>query len=145
MTTKYGKYIFNEPSPPMPGAPTERPPGVARKTRVMRIDSSLMDTIGIEFAFVGQSEPSADPHPTHTHDVDEYLFMMGGEDLLDFGAEVEITLGAGKDQEKHIINKSSVVFIPAGLPHLPWSFKKVTKPIIRGHILVTPQYHQALL
>jgi mannose-6-phosphate isomerase-like protein (cupin superfamily) len=145
MTTKYGKYIFTEPSPPMPGVPSERPPGAARKVRVMRVDSSLMDSIGIEFSFVGQSEPSADPHTTHTHDVDEYLFMMGGEDLLDFGAEAEITLGAGKDQEKHVIRKSSVVYIPAGLPHLPWAFKKVTKPIIRGHILVTPQYRQTLL
>jgi uncharacterized RmlC-like cupin family protein len=73
------------------------------------------------------------------------LFMMGGEDLYDFGAEVELTLGAGKDREKHIITKSSIVYIPAGLPHLPWSFKKVTKPIIRGHILVASNYRQQLL
>jgi mannose-6-phosphate isomerase-like protein (cupin superfamily) len=146
MTTKYGKYIFTEPSPPMiPGEPPRTPPDRKRPPKVMRIDASMMDGIGIEFSFVGQSEPSADKHPTHTHDVDEYLFMMGGEELYDFGAEVELTLGAGKDREKHIITKSSIVYIPAGLPHLPWSFKKVTKPIIRGHILVASNYRQQLL
>lgn len=134
MTTKYGKYIFNEPHY-----------GQRRNDRVMRIDSSLMDTIGLEFAFIGQKQPSDDKHPTHTHDVDEYLFFMGGENILDFGAEVELTLGTGEDQEKHVINKSSIVYIPAGLPHLPWAFKNVTKPIIRGHILVAPSYRQTEL
>lgn len=63
----------------------------------------------------------------HTHPVDEVLVFAGVDPSnIDYlGAEIEIDLG--KEHERHIINKPSVVICPAGLPHCPiitrWSDK----------------------
>jgi hypothetical protein len=150
MTTKYGKYILIEPQAPAPSMAL--PPKEAKRSAppTMKVNSSLIDTIPVEFAFVGMTKPS-DPaqlgHPSHTHDVDEFIYFVGGnpENMFDFGAEIEITLGAGKDEEKHIINKASVVYVPKGLPHLPITFKKVDKPILWGHLLMAPVYTETRL
>lgn len=65
----------------------------------------------------------------HNHDFDEYLVFLGTnpKDASDLGGELEIWLG---DEEKHIINKSSAVFIPRGLYHTPIYFKRVDTPIV---------------
>jgi len=41
------------------------------------------------------------------------------------GAEVELWL----EDEKHIITRSSLVFIPAGMKHCPLTFLRVDKPV----------------
>jgi hypothetical protein len=66
----------------------------------------------------------------HTHPFYEFLCFIGGNasDIRDFGGEVELCLGAEK--EKHIINKTTIVTIPPGVPHCPLNFKVVTKPFI---------------
>jgi hypothetical protein len=48
--------------------------------------------------------------------------------LRDFGAEIELCLG--EEQEKHIINSSTAVYIPKELPHCPLNFKVIKKPIV---------------
>ena len=139
MATKYGKYILTEPQAPAPptAQPPAMPPEAARRPIPpnMKVNSYLIDTIPVEFAFVGMtktSDPAQTGHPSHTHDVDEFIYFVGGnpENMFDFGAEIEIILGAGEDEEKHIVNKACVVYVPAGLPHLPITFKKVDKPIL---------------
>lgn len=156
MATKYGKYIMREPHAPftlepIPGmTPEEMENWLASGPPTMRVNLNLIKNIGLDFAFVGvikPDEPGHIGHPSHSHDVDEYIWFHGGNpaNLLDFRAEVEITLGAGKDAEKHIIDAASVVFVPGGLPHLPVIFKKVDQPIFWGHILVTHDYTETRL
>jgi hypothetical protein len=155
--TKYGKYILGEPHAPnpemipIPGLSPEKMEQMMKTgAPTMKINSHLFDTIGLDFAFVGTvkpSDPAVPGHPSHTHDVDEYIWFHGAnpENMLDFGAEIELILGAGKDEEKHFINMACVVYVPAGLPHLPITFKKVTKPVFWGHILVAPVYTETRL
>jgi hypothetical protein len=144
VASKYGKYIMKEPHAawtsmdPQPKGPT---------VPSIRVNAKMFKTINCDFAFVGMtqpSEPAKGGHPSHTHDVDEYLFFLGGNpaNLLDFGAEVELTLGAGKDKEVHTITSTSVVYVPKGLAHLPMVFKKVDKPILFGHLLMAPDYSE---
>jgi hypothetical protein len=63
----------------------------------------------------------------HSHDYDEVIAFFGTNpnDPYDLGAEVELWLG----DEKHIIKKSSLVFIPAGLKHCPLTFLRVDRPV----------------
>jgi hypothetical protein len=77
---------------------------------------------------------------THAHDFQEVLCFIGGNplDITDFGAEVEIELGA--EHEKHTITKTSCVSIPPNLPHCPLNIKRVDKPIIFLEISNTPAY-----
>jgi mannose-6-phosphate isomerase-like protein (cupin superfamily) len=80
---------------------------------------------------------------THAHDFQEVLCFIGGNplDITDFGAEVEIQLGA--EHEKHTITKTSCVSIPPNLPHCPLNIKRVDKPIIFLEISNAPKYEQA--
>jgi len=77
---------------------------------------------------------------THAHDFQEVLCFIGGDplDITDFGAEVEVQLGA--EHEKHTITRTSCISIPPNLPHCPLNIKRVDKPIIFLEISNTPAY-----
>jgi mannose-6-phosphate isomerase-like protein (cupin superfamily) len=71
----------------------------------------------------------------HVHKFPEMLCFIGGraEDIRDFGAEIEFTIGG----EKHIITEPAVVSIPSGVKHCPIVFTKVTKPLVFLEISLT--------
>jgi hypothetical protein len=77
----------------------------------------------------------------HTHTFDEYLCFMGGnlENIFDFDATIELSLG--KEIKVHLIEKATVVFIPAGLVHTPLTFKRIDKPVLFHPIALTPAYY----
>ncbi len=77
---------------------------------------------------------------THAHNFQEVLCFIGGNplDITDFGAEVEVQLGA--EREKHVITQTSCVSIPPNLPHCPLNIKRVDKPIVFLEISNTPTY-----
>ncbi len=78
----------------------------------------------------------------HTHPYDEFVCFIGGDPLnpRDFGAEVEMCLG--EEQEKYIITKSSLIYIPANFPHCPLNFKVVSKPVILMTVTLGKEYTQ---
>jgi hypothetical protein len=78
----------------------------------------------------------------HIHPYDEFVCFIGGDPLKprDFGAEVEMCLG--KEQEKYIITKSTVIYVPANFPHCPLNFKVVKKPVILMTVTLGKEYTQ---
>jgi hypothetical protein len=79
----------------------------------------------------------------HQHGFPELLYFMGGgsepERIMEnncLGGEVEIWING----EKRIVNTTSQVFIPAGLPHGPIIFRNMTKPILVTQFADTPRY-----
>jgi len=145
--TKYGKCILREPHAPAPSVSGEEVKETPKN--FLRVNSRLLSGIDCDFQFVVITPANVGPapgpeHETNKHDVDEYLFMIGGdpENMVDLGAEIELCLGEGQDQEKHIINTASVVYIPKGLAHLPMTFKRVDRPFIFGHLLLASDYNQ---
>jgi hypothetical protein len=69
-------------------------------------------------------------HGPHEHK-NPSLYMYLGTDPdnpLDLGGEIEICVGP--EMEKHILTRSTIVFIPANFPHFPWRILKVTRPFI---------------
>ena len=77
----------------------------------------------------------------HTHDFDEYLCFLGGDlrDPFDFDATVELSMGdAG---EVCLIERATIVRVPAGLVHTPLTFKRVDKPVLFQPIALTPDYY----
>jgi hypothetical protein len=64
----------------------------------------------------------------HVHTADEVLVFAGADpsDINYLGAEIEIDLG--KEHERYVINKPSVVICPAGLPHCPIITRWIDKP-----------------
>jgi mannose-6-phosphate isomerase-like protein (cupin superfamily) len=74
----------------------------------------------------------------HTHDVDEIIGFFGNDDKnpYDLHGEVEIWLG----DEKQIINKSALVFVPAGMRHCPLLLNRVDRPIFCFSVVTGNQY-----
>ena len=64
---------------------------------------------------------------SHSHDFSEIITVFGTnpDDPRDLGGEVEFWL----DDEKYILTKSSIIWVPKGMMHCPTIFRNVTRPI----------------
>ncbi|MGD0779395.1 MAG: hypothetical protein ABR954_01245 [Dehalococcoidales bacterium] len=74
----------------------------------------------------------------HTHDYDEIIGFFGNDakNPSDLGGEVEIWL----EGEKQIINKSAMIFVPAGMRHCPLILRRVDRPIFHFTVVIAPRY-----
>jgi hypothetical protein len=136
--SKYGKYIISELKMPKVEAAWSPPITAAGKNqggRVLYLDSDVaegafyMECVWVLPRPAGAAMPGGGKVGTepHTHDYDEVIAFIGTDlnDPYDLGAEVELWLG----DEKHIITRTSLVFIPAGLKHCPLTFLRVDRPV----------------
>jgi hypothetical protein len=135
--TKYGKYIIRE--------PLEK--GMAPMLHICGEEGCVGAVFGnfpVEVQLLCISEPIAFPHPAHAHDADEIFFIFGSNPLnyYDFDAEIEIHFG--EEGEKHIIDSTSIIFMPKGLIHGPIAITKVNKPFQWMHVLFTPKYDMTM-
>jgi hypothetical protein len=142
--TKYGKYFLKEPWGVIhPGTPTDAPPyiGIGQETRVKDWDEPLTQVLRPVY------RPYVMMPEGHRHSVAEILYFIGGNPMnfKEFGAEVEFTLGEGKDAEKHIITNTTWVYVPGNLLHCPLNFKRVDKPIMFGHIMFAPTFNSTIV
>ena len=138
--SKYGKYIISELKQPKVEAAWSPPNlgGVSKGKggRVLYLDSDVapgafyMECVWIMPRPAGMA-PGASTRRVgtepHAHDYDEVIAFIGTDnnDPYNLGAEVELYLG----DERHIITKTSLVFIPAGLKHCPLTFLRVDRPV----------------
>ncbi len=85
--------------------------------------------------WMGESSTKTMGHGPHSHPVPEVLVAIGSdpEHPEDLGAEFELFMG--EEMEKHIINKSTLIYIPENTVHCPFTIKKVTRPFLfmQGH------------
>ena len=74
----------------------------------------------------------------HTHDVDEILgfFSSDFKNPYDLGGEIELWLG----DEKQIITKSAMVFIPAGMKHCPLNLNRIDRPVFHFSVVTGGKY-----
>jgi hypothetical protein len=138
--SKYGKYIVYEPKRNII-KPAWSPKGPV-PGRVAYIDNEVIDgAFYMECVWLmpGMRPPSDVPieklgPQAHKHDYDEILGFFGSDtnNMYDLGGEAVLYLG----DEKHVINKSCLVFIPKGLQHCPLYFNRIDKPIF--HFSVGP-------
>ena len=114
--TKYGKYFITY-------DPSRWQLGNVPFRMIARLDDSVVK--GSYYYHVQWELPSTTPHvpvghPPHIHKDAELLFHIGTnpDDPTDLGAEVEIFMG--KELERHVITKSTVIYIPPNFIHCPW-------------------------
>ena len=74
----------------------------------------------------------------HVHEVGEIVAFFGSdpEDQESLNGEIIFYLG----EEKHVITKSTLIFIPAGLEHGPLFIQKVDKPIFHFSCVMQNTY-----
>ena len=77
----------------------------------------------------------------HKHPFDEFLCFLGGnlENMFDFDATIELSIGP--EGELHVIEKATVVHIPAGTIHCPLNYKRIGKPVLFHPIALTPAFY----
>ena len=84
--------------------------------------------------------PERDPIFTeHVHDdCDELIgfFSSDPENPYDLGGEIEYTVGG----EAHLLTKSTMIFVPANLPHNPMRILKVDRPIFHFSVVTKTKY-----
>lgn len=122
--TKYGKYILS-------GYDAEIQDPI-RGTFVAKLGSDAVpDAPNGNFVRMPPPGPMPEHGGSEAHPIPVYLMHLGNdpEDPMDLGAEAHLYLGKGEDLEKHVITKSTAVFLPAGTWHCPWQVKKVWKPM----------------
>jgi hypothetical protein len=74
----------------------------------------------------------------HTHPADEVHLFFGTDynNPDELGGEVELWLGTGDEAQQFILTKKTAVYVPAGVAHAPFYYRKVTHP---------PFFHVAIL
>ncbi len=131
--TKYGKYIIRE--------PLEK--GESPMLHICAEKGCLgaeFSGFPVEVQLLTITSPRAFPHPPHTHSADEIFFIFGSDpkNYYDFDAEIEMYFG--EEREKHIVNSTSIVYVPKGVLHSPIHITKVNKPFQWMHVLFKPKY-----
>jgi hypothetical protein len=101
--------------------------GSARMTRLLWLDDeTVKGAFYMDFVWYHAASDSG-PGP-HTHDFDEVIGFLGAnpQNTRELGGEMELWLG----DEKYLLDKTCIVFIPRGLRHCPMIARKVTMPFI---------------
>lgn len=121
--TKFGKYFL-----------TDAPPGGTKEdvdyarfaTRMTRLSGEVIEG-AFNFGVTWYNKPFEKSLPAHTHDFDEILGFYGCDpkNPRELGAEVEFWM----EDEKYIMTKSFLVFIPAGVKHCPLTLNRIDRPI----------------
>ena len=80
--------------------------------------------------WMGERSTKTLGHGPHIHPVPEALVAIGTdpEHPEDLGAEFELFMG--EEMEKHIITKSTLIYIPENTVHCPFNINKVTRPFL---------------
>ncbi len=96
------------------------------------LDSEVVPGAGFHIDFIwfrpGEQAGNEVIEETHSHSFDEVITFIGSnpEDIHDLGGEIELWI----DGEQHIIDKSFMAFVPAGLSHGPLKMRKIDRPIL---------------
>jgi quercetin dioxygenase-like cupin family protein len=106
--------------------------------RLMDMDS-IKGAPYIDFVWLWKGSEKGPNHPEHAHDWGEvfgFIGTKGRENPRDLGGEIEFWL----DGEKHLITKSSLVWIPPGLKHCPIQFNRIDSPFLLFTFGLTKNY-----
>jgi len=122
--TKYSKYRLNQLAPEQ----RHRSFGTLPQTIVFTDTTIIEGSNHILASWITSSDVPA--HGPHLHDADELLVILGTDTdhPRELGCEVEICMG--EEMERHIVRESTLVYIPAGLPHGPIKFRNLKRPFI---------------
>jgi hypothetical protein len=135
---KYGKYFFSG-----------LPPSVKEKRAVIALldgdiikgsNSYVIHWVPKIPDMPGITSWDQSRHGPHVHKEAELIIHIGTnpDDPLDLGAEVEFCMGP--EMEKHIVTKSTLVYIPPGFIHAPWTIRRVDRPFILMQINQEPKH-----
>ena len=135
---EYGKYIVQHIHVPSNFTEHDRQNFASFAKRIVYLDAEVVPgafMMGASWYY----RPIPDGGPgEHTHTFPEVLAFYSSDpyDPDDLGAEVEFCI----EGEKHVLTKSSLIFMPAGVKHLPMTIKNVRRPFLHFGICMNSVY-----
>ena len=133
------KYIIQELHDPNPGTPEFQAMYKRFAKRILWMDSNeVPGAFQMNTAWYF-AVPEKDPVFTeHSHNNDEMIGFFGSnpDDPYDLGGEIDVTI----DGETTKLTRTSLMFIPGGVPHMPLSIKRVDRPIFHFSVLMDEKY-----
>ena len=126
--TKYGKYFF---SGPVPGREAAKLIADLSGDSIKGSNRYMVNWVFPSPAGIfGVDSWDQISHGPHVHKSAEILMHLGTnpDKPYDLGAEVELFMGP--EMERHVITKSTVIYIPPNFVHCPWTIKRVDRPFI---------------
>ena len=137
MNTK--KYIVQDLKDPNMGTPEFQAMYKKFANRILWIDNNVVDgafQMNTAWYFdVPEKDPVFDEH---VHEYDELIGFYGSnpDDPYDLGADMEVTI----DGDVHKLTRTSMIFLPANIPHMPLRILKVDRPVFHFSIVLNPEY-----
>ncbi len=138
--SKYGKYIVQELKT------TRFTPEFAAKyaqhaTRILWMDNKVVEgafQMNCSWYLAPQVGDMPEMH-AHTHDSDEIIGFFGSnhKDPYDLGGEIEFWI----EDEKFLLNRTSMIFVPGGMKHCPLIIRRVDRPIFHFSTVTAGQYN----
>jgi hypothetical protein len=109
--------------------------------RILWMDENVVPgAFHMNTAWYLKAGPTLEDRP-HVHDTDEIIGFFGSDasDPHDLGGEVEIWL----EDKKHVIDRSAMVFVPAGMAHCPLVINRVDRPIFHFTTVTGRRYDKS--
>ena len=81
----------------------------------------------------------------HIHNADEYLIFLGNDPadwFSSFDAQIDFFLG--EEMENYLIDKPTIVCIPAKMVHCPLNFHVLNRPVLFTALLQTPLFTKTM-
>jgi quercetin dioxygenase-like cupin family protein len=134
-TSKYAKYIVQDLHEPLSAEKAKEYATYAR--RILWIDNKVVPgAFQMNCSWYLKKKDIA--LEEHVHDGDEIIGFYGNDykDPYNLHGEVEFWVGG----QKQVINRTSMVFVPAGMRHSPLILKRADRPIFHFSVVNEGQW-----
>jgi hypothetical protein len=138
---KYAKYVLQDLR--MPGGGMPSADYMQRATKVLWMDAeNTPGAFNVNVTWLWKAT-EFNHDEAHKHDYDEVIGFFGSDPDRphDLNAEVEFWL----DDERYVLTKSTLLFIPKGLTHCPLRVLSVGRPIFHFTVVRNGTYKQNLI
>jgi hypothetical protein len=140
----YGKYIVQNLQEPNWFTEKMKEHYKTYAERILFIDSHVIPgAFQMNTSWFFRPTPENPALGEHVHNFDEMLGFYGSDptDPHNLGGEINIHI----EGEKYVLIKSSLIFIPGGVKHMPLSVERVDKPIFHFSVAMNPEYTSTAL
>ena len=135
--SKFGKYIVTDLKSPYGDEFNAQYAKWA--TRILWMDEKVVEgAFQMNVSWYLKPQTGQDTLPAHSHDSSEIIGFFGSnhEDPYDLGGEVEFWF----EDEKHLITRSSLIFVPANITHCPLKLTRLDRPIFHFSTVTSSEY-----
>jgi hypothetical protein len=126
---KYEKYILDKLVTPLGTRQRDKEVEYAdRATRLLWLEDEIIKGASSVICSWYWKATEKEGAPSHVHDFDEVIGFIGNDpqNPADLGGEVEFWI----EDEKFMLTKSCLVYVPAGLRHCPLRVTRVDRPFL---------------